>query len=125
MGGAKNFKIKLLAGKTGVSHKCWDSGSNEAFLVHLISVLSYCDCKHYFSKYEKVEKVHCEVEDEVKLCRKILAIEDPLSEDEIEISCEQENLDAALEKEAESMEVELKSSGRFFTFYENLLSNTA
>ena len=49
-GGAKSFKIKL-SDKTGVSHKCWKGGSNEAFLVHFGSVLSYCDHKNYFSKH--------------------------------------------------------------------------
>ena len=115
-GGAKSFKIKL-SNETRDTHKCWDGGSNEAFLVHVISALSYCDRKHYFSKYEKAEKAHWDAEDEVKLCRDILAIEDPSSEDVVllELSHEQENLNAALEKEAETKEVRLKSAGRFFT----------
>ena len=104
MGGAKNFKIKL-SDETGVlSHNCWDGGSNEAFLVHIISALSYCDHKHYFSKHEKAEKAHQVVVDETKLCRQILAVANPTSEDVVEISYKQENLNVALKKEADAQE---------------------
>ena len=122
--GAKSFKIKL-SDETGVSHKCWDGSSNEAFLVHIISALSHCNCRHYFLKYTKAERAQWAAVDEVKLCRDILAIQGPPSEDEVELSPKQENLNAVLEKEAEMEEVKLKSAGRFFTLYENLLGNIA
>ena len=54
-----------------------------------------------------------------------LAIADSPSEDEVEISHEQENLNTLYKKEAEAKEVMLKSEGRFFTLDENLLSNAA
>ena len=79
MGGAKNFKIKLTS-ETRVAHKCWDGSSNEAFLVHIISALSYFECEHYFSKYEKAEKSYQAVVDETKLCREILTVADLPSE---------------------------------------------
>ena len=76
-----------------------------ATLAHVISVLSYCDHKHYFSKYEKVEKTHQEVLDETKLCREILAVADSPSEDEVVISCMQENLNATLQEEEVAQKV--------------------
>ena len=74
---------------------------------------------------EKVEKAHQEALDEAKLCREILTVADPPSENEIEISRKQENLNAAPQKEAEAKEVMLKSARRFYTLYKNLLSDTA
>ena len=93
MGQAKNFKSKL-SNETGVPQKCWDGGSSEDFLVHVISVLATVTVSitsPRYEKTEKTEKAHQEVADEIKLCKDSLAIADPPSEDEVEISCKQEN----------------------------------
>ena len=43
-GGAKDCKMKLF-NKTQVSHTLCEYGSNKAFVVHVISAMSYCDRK--------------------------------------------------------------------------------
>ena len=55
-----------------------------------------------------MEKAHWKAEDEVKLCRDILAIEDPLSEDVVEISRKQEHMNASLEKKQKQMRLSSK-----------------
>ena len=55
VGGAKEFKIKL-SDKTKVTHALWDYGSNEAFLIHCKSVITYYNHKSYFKNYEGAKR---------------------------------------------------------------------
>ena len=44
--GTKNFKVSLPDG-TIVYHAVYDNGSNEAFVIHVKEVPSFCDRKNY------------------------------------------------------------------------------
>ena len=44
--------------KTRASQTLWEYGNNKAFLIHAISVMSYCDHKNYFQNYEEAKKKH-------------------------------------------------------------------
>ena len=41
---------------TKVQHTLWESGNNEAFLKHVMSVMSYLTRKVYFKEYEEAER---------------------------------------------------------------------
>ena len=48
---ALEYKLELLGG-TKVQHALWESESVEAFLKHVISMMSYVTRKGYFKDYE-------------------------------------------------------------------------
>ena len=53
--GKKDYKVKLPDG-TKISHSLFDSGSNEAFMIHVQEVLSFCDRKQFFALYAEAEQ---------------------------------------------------------------------
>ncbi len=53
--GSNSFKIELPDG-TKVTHSQWSQGTNEAFLIHVTSVISYCERKKFFQAYANAEK---------------------------------------------------------------------
>ena len=51
----KNYKVSL-PDRTIVYHAVYDNGSNEAFVIHVKEVLSFCEQKNYNKFYEKALK---------------------------------------------------------------------
>ena len=53
--GASEYKLKLPCG-TKVQHTLWESGSVEALLKHVMSMMSYVTRKGYFKEYGEAKK---------------------------------------------------------------------
>ena len=53
--GKKDYTVKLPDG-TKISHSLFDTGSNEAFMIHVQEVLSFCDRKLFFTLYAETER---------------------------------------------------------------------
>ena len=52
--GTKIFKVSLLDG-TIVYHAVYDSGSNEAFMIHVQEVMNFCKLKGFCKSYKKAK----------------------------------------------------------------------
>ena len=53
--GASEYKLEFPGG-TKVQHALWESGNNEAFLKHVMSVMSYVTRKDYFKEYGEAKR---------------------------------------------------------------------
>ena len=65
--GNKDYTVKLPDG-TKISHSLFDSGSNEAFMIHIQEVLSFCDQKGYITLSAKVKRVLATAEKKATVC---------------------------------------------------------
>ena len=76
--GTKNYKVSLPDG-TIVYHTVYNNGSNEAFLIHVKEVLSFCEQKNYNKFYEKAlsSKEDCSLRFKVAQKKSNVAIADP------------------------------------------------
>ena len=52
--GKKDYTVKLPDG-TKISHSLFNTGSNEAFMIHVQEVLGFCDRKNFFALYAHAE----------------------------------------------------------------------
>ena len=50
--GTENFKVSLLDG-TIVYHAAYNSGSNEAFIIHVQDNMNFCKHKSFYKSYKR------------------------------------------------------------------------
>ena len=121
--GKKDFKVKLPDG-TEISHSLYDSGSNEAFMIHVQEVLSFCDRKQFFSLYAEAEqaldaaKTKAEAA-QVKLDRALLN----RNTTDVQKDALRTARDKAVSTETTALELLRQRGKKFFALYETLLGD--
>ena len=121
--GKKDFKVKLPDG-TEISHSLYDSGSNEAFMIHVQEVLSFCDRKQFFSLYAEAEqaldaaKTKAEAA-QVKLDRALLN----RNTTDVQKDALRTARDKAVSTETTALELLRERGKKFFALYETLLGD--
>jgi hypothetical protein len=126
-----SYKIKL-PDKTEFSVPIWDTGTQEAFLIHVQQAKSACKRKGLFQDYNDAVEVELKAVEQVKSLRKVIAnaigpksrkdAKDPnqSSPDELKASLKE----ALLEKKT-ALEAKATAAEGFFLLYANLLSKDA
>ena len=129
----KDFSYKIkLPDKTEFSVPIWDTGTQEAFLIHVQQAKSACKRKGLFQDYDDAILAETKSMEQAKSLRKAIAsaigpksrkdAEDPnqSSPDDLKASLK----DALLEKKV-ALEAKATAAEGFFSLYANLLSEDA
>jgi len=127
-----SYKIKL-PDKTEFNVPIWDTGTQEAFLIHVQQVKSACKRKGLFKDYDDALEAESRADEQVKSLRRAISKANKKKEKEKETDppsqSSQDDLKAELaealleKKAAESSLVEAAEG--FFSLYANLLSEDA
>jgi hypothetical protein len=126
-----SYKIKL-PNKTEFSVPIWDTGTQEAFLIHVQQAKSTCKRKGLFQDYDDAIEVESEATDNAKNFREAIAnttgpkskkdaaVPNQPSLDELKASFKE-----ALLVQKEAQEAQAMATEEFFLLYANLLSEDA
>ncbi len=123
--GTKNLKVSLPDG-TIVYHAVYDNGSNEAFVIHVKEVLSFCKWKNYYKFYEKAAKTKedCSLQFNAAQKKSNNAIADPTTTPE-RAKALNKSLELATAGVVVAEKTVLKRGKAFFSLYKTLLGENS
>ncbi len=126
-----SYKIKLPY-KTKFSVPIWDTGTQEAFLIHLQQAKRACKRKGLLKDYNDAIEAKSEVADNAKNFREVIASttgpkskEDTAAPNQPSLDELKASLKEALQIQKEAQEAQAMAAEGFFLLYANLLSKDA
>ena len=122
-----SYKIKL-PDKTEFSVPIWDTGTQEAFLIHVQQAKSACKRKGLFKDYDDALEAVAKFDEQVKSLRRTIANAKKKGTDETSQESQDDNKadlkEALLERKTAEGNLKEAAEG-FFSLYANLLSEDA
>ena len=123
--GNKDYTVKLPDG-TKISHSLFDTGSNEAFMIHVQEVLSFYNRKQFFALYAESERALENAKTNVKAAQDKLdwALRNRNTTDAQKGALQKER-ENAVSLETKALDLLCLRGKKFFALYETLFGDNA